>query len=89
MGQSIWTPDHTMATALGAASHVCAAAGAFTSDDPRQRRPDISKAKVVLGWEPKMQLRKELVRTIAYFDKNALQRIDPRLCIGTNQIECE
>ena len=88
MGQSIWTPDHTMATALGAASHVCAAAGAFTSDDPRQRRPDISKAKVVLGWEPKMQLRKELVGRSRISTKCS-PKIDPRLCIGTNQIECE
>ena len=39
------------------------------SDDPRQRRPDISRTKAVLGWEPKTQLREGLVRTIAYFDK--------------------
>jgi UDP-glucuronate decarboxylase len=39
------------------------------SDDPRQRRPDISKAKSVLGWEPKTQLRDGLASTIAYFDK--------------------
>jgi UDP-glucuronate decarboxylase len=39
------------------------------SDDPRQRRPDISKAKAVLGWEPKTQLREGLIKTIAYFEK--------------------
>jgi UDP-glucuronate decarboxylase len=39
------------------------------SDDPRQRRPDISKAKAVLGWEPKIQLREGLIRTIAYFER--------------------
>ena len=39
------------------------------SDDPRQRQPDISKAKAVLGWEPKTQLREGLKRTIAYFDR--------------------
>ena len=38
------------------------------SDDPRQRQPDISKAKAVLEWEPKTQLREGLVRTIEYFD---------------------
>jgi len=38
------------------------------SDDPRQRRPDISKAKSVLGWEPKVQLREGLISTIAYFE---------------------
>ena len=37
-------------------------------DDPRQRKPDISKAKAVLGWEPTVQLRQGLERTIAYFD---------------------
>jgi UDP-glucuronate decarboxylase len=39
------------------------------SDDPRQRRPDISKAEAVLGWEPKIQLREGLKSTIAYFDE--------------------
>jgi UDP-glucuronate decarboxylase len=37
-------------------------------DDPRQRRPDISKAKTVLAWEPKTELRVGLAKTIAYFD---------------------
>ena len=39
------------------------------ADDPRQRRPDIAKARDILGWEPKTQLREGLVKTIAYFDK--------------------
>jgi len=39
------------------------------SDDPRQRQPDISKAKAVLAWQPKTELRDGLVKTIAYFDK--------------------
>ncbi|MEO8685248.1 MAG: GDP-mannose 4,6-dehydratase, partial [Devosia sp.] len=38
-------------------------------DDPRQRRPDISKAREVLGWEPVIQLREGLVRTIDYFER--------------------
>jgi UDP-glucuronate decarboxylase len=37
-------------------------------DDPKQRRPDISEAKHLLGWEPKIALRDGLSRTIAYFD---------------------
>lgn len=37
-------------------------------DDPRQRRPDISRAKALLDWEPRIQLREGLERTIAYFD---------------------
>jgi nucleoside-diphosphate-sugar epimerase len=36
-------------------------------DDPKQRRPDISLAKGVLGWEPKVTVTVGLERTIAYF----------------------
>ena len=36
-------------------------------DDPMQRRPDISKAKAILGWEPKVGLEEGLKRTIEYF----------------------
>lgn len=39
------------------------------SDDPKQRRPDITLAKEKLGWEPKIQLKEGLIKTIAYFDK--------------------
>jgi dTDP-glucose 4,6-dehydratase len=35
--------------------------------DPQTRRPDNSRAKTVLGWEPKVKLREGLVDTIAYF----------------------
>jgi UDP-glucuronate decarboxylase len=38
-------------------------------DDPRQRRPNISRAKSILGWEPKTQLSEGLAKTIEYFDK--------------------
>ena len=38
------------------------------SDDPKQRKPDITLAKEKLGWEPKIELREGLVKTIAYFD---------------------
>jgi UDP-glucuronate decarboxylase len=37
------------------------------ADDPRQRQPDISRAKDVLGWEPTVPLDQGLDRTIAYF----------------------
>ncbi len=36
-------------------------------DDPRGRRPDISKAKALIGWEPKVTLKEGLERTIEYF----------------------
>lgn len=42
-------------------------------DDPRQRRPDIAKAKEVLGWEPTVPLREGLAKTIAYFDESLRQ----------------
>ena len=38
-------------------------------DDPMQRRPDISKAKETLDWEPKIALREGLKKTIAYFEQ--------------------
>jgi len=37
-------------------------------DDPKQRQPDISRAKNTLGWEPKVQLADGLRSTISYFD---------------------
>jgi UDP-glucuronate decarboxylase len=37
------------------------------SDDPRQRKPDISKAKKFLGWEPNIGLEDGLRETIGYF----------------------
>ena len=37
-------------------------------DDPRQRRPDISKANDLLGWAPQIALRDGLIKTIEYFE---------------------
>jgi UDP-glucuronate decarboxylase len=36
-------------------------------DDPKQRRPDITRAKTMLNWEPTIQLEQGLVKTIEYF----------------------
>ena len=36
-------------------------------DDPKQRRPDLARAKKILRWSPKVQLDKGLTQTIAYF----------------------
>jgi nucleoside-diphosphate-sugar epimerase len=37
------------------------------ADDPKQRQPDITKARAQLGWEPTIPLRQGLERTIEYF----------------------
>ena len=41
-------------------------------DDPRVRKPDLTRTRAILGWEPKIDLREGLVRTAAYF----------RTCLG-------
>lgn len=38
-------------------------------DDPKQRQPDISKAKDILQWEPKIKIKDGLVNAIKYFEK--------------------
>jgi dTDP-glucose 4,6-dehydratase len=37
------------------------------TDDPKQRRPDITRARTLLNWEPKVALNEGLVKTIEYF----------------------
>ncbi len=39
------------------------------SDDPKQRKPDISLAKDTLGWEPKVPLEQGIEKTISYFSE--------------------
>ncbi|QIA24722.1 UDP-glucuronic acid decarboxylase family protein [Mesorhizobium sp. AA22] len=39
------------------------------ADDPRQRRPDLAKAREMLGWRPSVQLREGLKKTIEYFTR--------------------
>lgn len=41
----------------------------FPKDDPKRRKPDITKAKKVLDWKPKVPLKKGLEKTIDYFKK--------------------
>jgi nucleoside-diphosphate-sugar epimerase len=41
--------------------------GAFRENDPMRRKPDITKAKRVLGWEPKVSLEEGLQKTIEYY----------------------
>ncbi len=42
---------------------------ALPQDDPKQRRPDISKARALLGWEPKIDLEAGLRLSLDYFQK--------------------
>jgi UDP-glucuronate decarboxylase len=44
------------------------------TDDPLQRKPDITLARTKLGWEPKIPLREGLARTIAYFKSIDISR---------------
>ncbi|XP_015750516.1 PREDICTED: UDP-glucuronic acid decarboxylase 1-like [Acropora digitifera] len=38
-------------------------------DDPQRRKPDITRARTILGWEPKVPLNVGLNRTIEYFKR--------------------
>lgn len=44
-------------------------------DDPRQRKPDITKAHELLGWKPKVELTEGLQKTLSFFE-NELQLIE-------------
>lgn len=44
------------------------------ADDPRKRKPDITKAKNLLGWEPKIGLDTGLAKTISYFKREEQQQ---------------
>ncbi len=44
------------------------------ADDPKQRRPDISRAEEAFGWSPRVPLREGLVKTIGYFE--SMLRLD-------------
>ncbi|MDQ7248764.1 UDP-glucuronic acid decarboxylase family protein [Dongia sedimenti] len=52
-------------------------------DDPRQRKPDITLARKLIGWEPAIQLRQGIEATVAYFDQllstSKLDRSQPEL----------
>ncbi len=48
--------------------------GALPEDDPIRRQPDISKARRLLGWEPKIQLREGLMRTLDFFRSKVKKR---------------
>jgi dTDP-glucose 4,6-dehydratase len=41
--------------------------GPLPTDDPKVRQPDITRARTLLNWEPKVALEEGLVKTIEYF----------------------
>ena len=47
-------------------------------DDPKQRKPDITKAKTILGWEPKIELQQGLKMSLEYF-KGEVAALDANL----------
>jgi dTDP-glucose 4,6-dehydratase len=47
-------------------------------DDPKIRKPDITRARTMLGWEPKIGIREGLQKTIAYFASLPPERMAPR-----------
>lgn len=48
-------------------------------DDPKVRRPDITRARQLLGWEPRVHVREGLARTIEYFARQVgTSRMEPR-----------
>lgn len=57
-------------------------------DDPKQRRPDITKAQNILGWEPKIQREEGLKITYEYFKKlppSALEKVEHKDFTGYNK----
>jgi len=46
-------------------------------DDPHRRQPDISKARRILGWEPRVPLEEGLQRTIEYFRNKVIAQHEP------------
>ncbi len=47
------------------------------ADDPVRRKPDITRARQLLSWQPKMDLEEGLKATLAYFSKLDLERFRP------------
>jgi UDP-glucuronate decarboxylase len=54
-------------------------------NDPRQRRPDISRAQELLSWAPRTRLKEGLIRTISYF-KKLLSDNDVRAALSADQV---
>jgi UDP-glucuronate decarboxylase len=55
-------------------------------NDPKQRRPDISRAQELLGWKPHTALKDGLVSTIAYFERLLSEQYDPSSRAGQRRL---
>jgi len=58
------------------------------ADDPKVRRPDISTARSVLGWEPRIALREGIQRTLPYF-RLQLERHDAHVAAVEDELQIE
>lgn len=73
---NVGNPDEI--TILEFAEEICKLTGSplnlgyqpLPKDDPQRRRPDIAKAKEILGWEPQVSRSEGLKRTLEYFKEN-------------------
>jgi dTDP-glucose 4,6-dehydratase len=71
--------EFTMLEFLDAVRKACGGTGGkvvfqpLPQGDPKQRRPDIGRAKQVLGWEPQVGLEQGLVRTVQWFRTRVLE----------------
>ncbi|CAN5343007.1 SDR family oxidoreductase [soil metagenome] len=66
--------EFTMKELAEEVARICGVSGdikyyPLPEDDPRQRRPDITRARQLLHWEPTIPLREGLKRTVAYFSE--------------------
>ncbi|MGI8656227.1 MAG: UDP-glucuronic acid decarboxylase family protein [Pyrinomonadaceae bacterium] len=56
-------------------------------DDPRQRKPDISRARELLNWNPTIELREGLARTVSYFAERLTKNTDAAQSVAASQGE--
>jgi UDP-glucuronate decarboxylase len=64
---TMWELAHKVIELTGSKSEILQKP--LPQDDPKQRRPDITEAKKMLNWEPKINLEQGLIKTIDYFQK--------------------
>jgi UDP-glucuronate decarboxylase len=62
---TIWELANKVIELTGSSSQILQQP--LPQDDPKQRRPDITQAKAMLNWEPKINLEQGLIKTIDYF----------------------